>query len=290
MRLCPFPRGRHHRLDERGEADATGNCRAQFLERRAERIPRRRQAALLRGEAADAFAVHGDVRGVRRRDHAGEAFRFDAHQLIRRDRLDLRHDEMRALLENEIAHGFGVGHVDHVRAVSNLLARRIGVAVDGDRLDAEALQLDDDFLAELAAPRNMTLVADGESGVPMRIWSVLPAVEGARRTFPKRVRQVGKRGFCTWRRGVIAAPRALRALAGSTFCVMAGSLCRPSILQRAPSLRNHGCRDHGPAMTIEKHCVQGSEFFSPWRAPPGDKVPETRRLPPFTPGISPVYG
>ena len=44
-----------------------------------------------------------------------------------------------------------VGHRDDVRAVRDLMAGRVRVAVDGDGLDAESLQRDDHFLAELAA-------------------------------------------------------------------------------------------------------------------------------------------
>ena len=44
-----------------------------------------------------------------------------------------------------------VGHRDDVRAVRDLVPRRVCIAVDGDGLDAEPLQRDDDLLAELAA-------------------------------------------------------------------------------------------------------------------------------------------
>lgn len=56
-----------------------------------------------------------------------------------------------------------------MRAMRDLMARGVRVAVDRDDFDAEALQRDDDFLAELAASSSMTLVADGESGVPIAV-------------------------------------------------------------------------------------------------------------------------
>ncbi len=48
------------------------------------------------------------------------------------------------------AQGLGVGHVDDVGPVGDLLAGRIGVAVDRDGLDAQALEFDHHFLAEFA--------------------------------------------------------------------------------------------------------------------------------------------
>ncbi len=58
---------------------------------------------------------------------------------------------MRLLLLDERAQRDAVGHVDHVRAMRDLVARRVRVAVDGDHFDAEPLQRDDDFLAQFAS-------------------------------------------------------------------------------------------------------------------------------------------
>ena len=43
-----------------------------------------------------------------------------------------------------------VGHVDDMGAVGHLLAGRVGVAVHRHHFHSQALQCDDDFLAELA--------------------------------------------------------------------------------------------------------------------------------------------
>ena len=58
---------------------------------------------------------------------------------------------MRTLLLDKARQRGPVGHRDDVRAVRDLVPRRVRIAIDGDRLDAEPLQRDDDFLAELAA-------------------------------------------------------------------------------------------------------------------------------------------
>ena len=54
-----------------------------------------------------------------------------------------------------------VGHVDDVRAVRDLLAGRVGVAVDRDGLDAQALQRDQHLFAELAGAQQHHLGGAG---------------------------------------------------------------------------------------------------------------------------------
>jgi hypothetical protein len=89
------------------------------------------------------------VRGFRRRDHRRKPGLFDPHDLVGRDRLDLRHNESGPFLLDQCAQRRGIRHVDHMRAVRDLLRRRIRVAIDRNGLDAQPLQLDDNFLAEL---------------------------------------------------------------------------------------------------------------------------------------------
>ena len=60
-----------------------------------------------------------------------------------------------------------IEHVDHVRAMRDLHRRRVGVAIDRDHFAAEALQLDRDFLAELARAEQHHASAEGASGVPI---------------------------------------------------------------------------------------------------------------------------
>jgi len=67
------------------------------------------------------------------------------------DRLDLRHDVVRALLFDDGTQRGAVEHVEHMAAVRHLHGWRIGITVHGDHFDAETLQLDDQFLAQLAA-------------------------------------------------------------------------------------------------------------------------------------------
>ena len=58
-----------------------------------------------------------------------------------------------------------IEHVDDVAAVRDLHGRRVGVAVDGDHFDAQALQLDHHFFAQLAA------AAQQYTGRGRRQWS-----------------------------------------------------------------------------------------------------------------------
>ena len=66
------------------------------------------------------------------------------------DRLDLGHDQVRPLARDQRAQRGAVEHVEHVAAMRDLHRRRVGVAVGGDHLDAEALQFDRHFLAQFA--------------------------------------------------------------------------------------------------------------------------------------------
>ena len=57
---------------------------------------------------------------------------------------------MRFFLLDQFAQGSRIGHVDDMGAVRHLVAGCILIAIDGDDLHAQALQRDDDFLAEFA--------------------------------------------------------------------------------------------------------------------------------------------
>ena len=122
----------------------------QFFQRRGEGVRRGRQLEVFGGEDADALAVHRRVRGEGGGDHCGETIGLDADEFVGGDGLDFGHDQMRPFGLHQRAQGLGIGHVDDMGAVGDLLGGRIGIAVDGDHLDAVALQLDGDFLAELA--------------------------------------------------------------------------------------------------------------------------------------------
>src|SRR3546814_10566795 len=57
-----------------------------------------------------------------------------------------------------------VEHVDDMTAMRKLHGRCIGVAIDGNRLDAIALQLDDDFLVEFAGAEQQHALGAGAQG------------------------------------------------------------------------------------------------------------------------------
>ena len=100
-------------------------------------------------------------------NHGRDAGVGDLDQHVGGDGLDFRHDDVGPLLLDQPLQRGGIGHRDHVRAMRDLVARRVGVAVDGDRFHAQALQRDDDFLAEFAAAQQHDAGGGGESGVPM---------------------------------------------------------------------------------------------------------------------------
>jgi hypothetical protein len=107
-------------------------------------------AALASSASSDALPVHGQLGGPRRGDHHRQPVRLDPRQLVSGDGLDLRHDQVRLLPLHQRPQRRRVGHGDHMRPVRHLLRGRIGVAVHRDHLAAQPLQLDGDFLAELA--------------------------------------------------------------------------------------------------------------------------------------------
>ena len=137
----------HHRLDHARQADLLDG-RGELLPRRGEAVARRRQADLLGGQAADALAVHGQLRGAGRRDHGYVAGGLQLDERIGGQRLDLRHDEVGANLGDEVLHGLRVGHVQLVPEMRHLMRRGVGVAVGGVDLDAETLERDGHFLAQ----------------------------------------------------------------------------------------------------------------------------------------------
>jgi hypothetical protein len=84
------------------------------------------------------------------RDDDGDLVSLDADEFVGGDGFDLGDDEVRTFFLDDCAERLSIRHVDDMGAVRDLLRRRIGVAVDDDGLDTEALQLDDDFFAEFA--------------------------------------------------------------------------------------------------------------------------------------------
>ncbi|OMP13167.1 hypothetical protein COLO4_02163 [Corchorus olitorius] len=141
-------RGTHDRLDHAGIAQRLGGGGIVFVGV-GEMIGRGGQAQFLGGEATDAFAIHGQLGGAGG-GHHGVALAFQLHQGGGGDGFDFRHDEVRLLALDHCAQGGTVEHVDDVAAVGDLHGRGIGVAIHGDDLDAQALQFDDDFLAQFA--------------------------------------------------------------------------------------------------------------------------------------------
>ena len=141
----------HHRLDDARVADAAIDRGAQFGERIGEGIRACRQRERLGGEPADAFTVHRQTRRARGRHDAHDTGGFQLFEHAGCDGLYLGHDEIRPLGLDQRLELRRIAHRDGARVVRHLVAGRGVVAVDGDRLDPQALQRDQHFLAELAA-------------------------------------------------------------------------------------------------------------------------------------------
>jgi hypothetical protein len=154
----------HDRLDHAGQPGMRDG-RLQLRQRIGEAVGRGRQPERFGGEPADALAVHRQVGGARGGDHLRQAVALDRQQFLGGDGLDLRHDDVRALLLDEGAQRLRIGHVEHVRAVGHLVAGGVGIAVGGDHLDPEPLQRNDHFLAQFAGPQQQHAQRVGRQGV-----------------------------------------------------------------------------------------------------------------------------
>ena len=64
---------------------------------------------------------------------------------------DFGHDDLRLFLLDQPLERSRIGHRDHVRAMRNLMTRRIGVTINGNRFNTQPLECDDQLLAQLAA-------------------------------------------------------------------------------------------------------------------------------------------
>ena len=125
--------------------------RLQLFERITELVRARRQAERFGGQAADAFAIHRQACGARRRDHAHHAFGLERFEHRRGDRLDLGHDQVGLFRLDQRLELLRVGHRNGARMMCDLLTRRVFVAIDGNRLDAQSLQRDQHFAAKFAS-------------------------------------------------------------------------------------------------------------------------------------------
>ncbi|VDC50576.1 hypothetical protein BREV_BREV_02064 [Brevundimonas mediterranea] len=139
----------HDRLDETGVADGFG-AGGEFFGAAGEGVGAGGQAKLFGGEAADALAVHGQLHGAGGGDDDGQAGGLDIGQDLGGDGLDLGHDDVRGLGQDDAVQHLGVGHRDDVTAMRDLHGGGVGIAINGDHLDAEPLKLNGDLLAQFA--------------------------------------------------------------------------------------------------------------------------------------------
>jgi len=140
--------GGHDGLEHAGEGELLGGGEGLGLGG-DKTVGRGRELELFGGEAADALAVHGEFGGAGGGDDA-LALLLEFHEDVGGDGLDLWHDEVGLLEGDDAAQRHGVEHGEDVAAVGDLHGGGVVVAVAGDDFAAEALELDGDFLAELA--------------------------------------------------------------------------------------------------------------------------------------------
>ena len=143
-------RRRHHRFDDARVADGI-RCRTHLLQAVGKTVRRGRQSQRLGGETANSFAIHGELRRARGRNHPRQSLLLDLHQHVGGNGLDLRHDDIRFFTCDQGTQRGAVSHIDDMRTVRHLMPRCILVAVHRDNFHPQTLQGDDDFLAELAA-------------------------------------------------------------------------------------------------------------------------------------------
>ena len=142
-----FATAAHDGLHHAGHADLF-NGSAEFLLGARKDIRRGLEAQIFRREPADAFAIHREFGCTSRGDDI-QTLRFEFDECVGGDGFDLRHDERGIFHLDEATQRLAIEHGDHMAAMRHLHGGGIGIAIDGDDLAAEALQLDDDFFAEL---------------------------------------------------------------------------------------------------------------------------------------------
>ena len=141
-----FAGGTHHGFDHTGEAHG-GDGLFEFEGVGGEGVCGGRESEFFRGETPDSFAVHGQLCGTGGGDD-GNAVGFTVVEHIGVHRLDFGDDELRFDLGNESPQFVGVGHVDHVMRVRNLVRGRIFVAIHRVYFHAETLKGNGHFFTE----------------------------------------------------------------------------------------------------------------------------------------------
>ncbi len=113
-------------------------------------IRRSRQIQFFSGQTTNAFAVHRQQSCPGSGDH-GKTFGLQLDQGRGRNGFDFRDDIMRLLGLDHCAQGGTVEHVDYMTTMRDLHGWRVGITVNSDHFDAQALQFDHHLLAKLAA-------------------------------------------------------------------------------------------------------------------------------------------
>ncbi len=133
-KALPFTGGAHYRLNDARVADLLdGPQECGFIASKT--VARRRQPELLRRQATDPFAVHGELCGFCTGHHA-LAFLLKGDQRIGSDGFNFRHHKIRFFTRNQFAKGIAIQHVNHIRTMGEVHGGCISVAVNGNDFHA----------------------------------------------------------------------------------------------------------------------------------------------------------
>ncbi len=141
--------GAHHGLHNAGEAYLGYGC-VKLLAGGCETVGRCGEAELFGREAADSFTIHGKESSAGCWSNVVALF-LELHEHRGGNRLNFGYDMVGVLEFYHPSQSFGVEHIDHMAAVGYLHGGGAGVAVYGYHFNAQALELDSHFFAELAA-------------------------------------------------------------------------------------------------------------------------------------------
>ena len=139
-------RRRHERLDYARETNLL-RVFAQLLECSGVEVFSCAQTEFLCSEVANSLAVHRVVDGACAR-HYLYALLLEVEEALGAYRLNLRHDDVGAVLFNDSAQRFAVEHVEHLVLVCNLHSRCILISVACHDILSCTLCGDDKLLAQ----------------------------------------------------------------------------------------------------------------------------------------------
>ena len=133
----PLARRTHHWLHHAREAHRVHGV-VELVTCRCKRIATRRQAKIFPRQPTNFLTIHRHTRGLRRGND--RVVRLQIAQRVRRDRLDLRHDKIRANIVDKVFNGIRVRHVDNVMELRHVMSRRTVIPIDRVNFHPQTLE------------------------------------------------------------------------------------------------------------------------------------------------------